>query len=43
MPTLRDLWDDWNAPAADIRQVAEKFVVANALNPEVVRLRFEPP
>jgi putative transposase len=42
-PGQKSLWDDWNAPAADIRQVAEKFVVANALNPEVVRLRFEPP
>ncbi len=39
----KSLWDEWNAPAEEIRQVAEKFVLANCLNPDVVRLRFEPP
>ncbi|HZG38876.1 MAG TPA: transposase [Nodosilinea sp.] len=42
-PGQKSLWDEWNAPAAEIRQVAEKFVLANCLHPEVVRLRFEPP
>ncbi|TVQ07396.1 MAG: transposase [Leptolyngbya sp. DLM2.Bin27] len=42
-PGQKSLWNEWNAPAAEIRQVAEKFVLANCLNPDVVRLRFEPP
>ncbi len=33
----------WDAPAAEICQVAEKFVLANCLNPEIARLQFEPP
>jgi hypothetical protein len=33
----------WNAPVEEIRQVAETFVLANCLNPEIARLQFEPP
>jgi hypothetical protein len=33
----------WDVPAQEIRQVAEQFVLANCLSPDIVRLRFEPP
>jgi len=42
-PGQKSFWDEWNAPAEEIRQVAEKFVLANCLNPDIVSLRFEPP
>ena len=42
-PGQKSLWEEWNAPAEELRQVAKKFVLANCLNPDVVRLRFEPP
>lgn len=35
------LWDEWEAPAAEIRQVAAKFVLANCFDPEFTALRFE--
>jgi len=42
-PGQKALWDDWEAPAAEIRAVAKKFVLANCYDPSVVSLRFEPP
>lgn len=42
-PGQKSLWDDWNAPEIEIRKVAEKFVLANCFNPDIARLRFEPP
>jgi putative transposase len=35
------LWKEWEAPAAEIRKVAEVFVLANCFNPKVASLRFE--
>jgi putative transposase len=35
------LWDEWDAPAEDIRKVAEKFVLANCFDPQFASLRFE--
>jgi len=42
-PGQKSFWEEWTSPAEKIRQVAEKFVLANCLNPDIVRLRFEPP
>jgi putative transposase len=42
-PGQTSLWDEWEFPAEEIRQVAKKFVLANCFDPEVVRPRFEPP
>ena len=36
-PGQKSLWQDWDAPMEEIQAVAEKFVVANALNPEIAR------
>lgn len=40
-PGQKSLWDDWETPAAEIRQVAKKFVLANCYDPEVMKLEFE--
>ena len=40
-PGQKSLWDDWETPAAEIRQVAKKFVLANCYDPEVMKLQFE--
>jgi putative transposase len=40
-PGQKSLWDDWEPPAAEIRQVAKKFVLANCYDPEVMKLQFE--
>lgn len=34
-------WDHWQMPMDDIHQVARKFVIANALNPEIAAMRFD--
>jgi len=39
-PGQKSLWDEWDAPAADIRQVAEKFVLANCFDPQFASLKF---
>ena len=36
-PGQKSLWQEWDAPMEEIQAVAEKFVVANALNPEIAR------
>lgn len=33
-------WDSWQLPVDEIHQVANKFVAANALNPEIACLQF---
>ncbi|MEM1242368.1 MAG: hypothetical protein AAGI45_21265 [Cyanobacteria bacterium P01_H01_bin.26] len=33
----KSLWQEWDAPIEKIQTVAEKFVVVNALNPEIAR------
>lgn len=35
-------WDDWDGVDPEIQAVAMKFVLANCLNPEVVKTRYEP-
>ncbi|MCU0571108.1 MAG: transposase [Oculatellaceae cyanobacterium Prado106] len=40
-PGQKTLWDDWETPAEEIRQVAQKFVLANCYDPQVASLRFE--
>jgi len=40
-PGQKSLWEDWEVPAAEIRCVAKKFVLANCLNPDIAGLRFE--
>jgi putative transposase len=37
----KSLWEDWDAPAEEIRQVAEKFVLANCFDPQFAGVRFE--
>jgi putative transposase len=39
-PGQKSLWDEWDAPAEDIRKVAEKFVLANCFDPQFASLRF---
>jgi hypothetical protein len=34
------LWEEWDAPMAEIEAVAERFVRANAYNPEIASLQF---
>jgi putative transposase len=33
-PGQKSLWDEWDVPAEEIRQVAEKFVLANCFDPQ---------
>ncbi len=33
-------WDDWEATSGDIREVAEKFVIANCYDPKVAAQSF---
>jgi len=40
-PGQKSLWDSWNAPFDEIRATAKQFVLANCLNPDVVRVKFE--
>ena len=40
-PGQQSLWDEWQAPMDAVQKVAKKFVLANCLNPDVVRARFE--
>jgi putative transposase len=40
-PGQKSLWSSWNLPFDEIQAVAKDFVLANCLNPEVVRPRFE--
>ncbi len=39
-PGQKSLWEEWEAPMAEIEEVAEKFVRANAYNPEIASLQF---
>jgi putative transposase len=34
-------WDTWEAPDPEIQKVAKKFVLANALNPEIAAAQFD--
>ena len=34
-------WDNWQVPTDEIHDVAKKFVMANALNPEIAALQFD--
>ena len=34
-------WDGWQAPFDEIHEVAKKFVLANAFNPEFARIQFD--
>ncbi len=34
-------WDTWQAPIDEIHEVARKFVMANALNPEIAAMQFD--
>jgi putative transposase len=34
-------WDDWQAPVDEIQEIAKKFVLANALNPEIAGIQFD--
>ncbi len=40
-PGQKSLWDEWDAPAEEIRQVARKFVLANCFDPEFAAIQFE--
>jgi len=42
-PGQKSLWEEWDAPAEEIRQVAEKFVLANCFDPQFASLRFNKP
>ena len=42
-PGQKSLWEEWHVPAAEISQVAEKFVLANCYDPKIACLQFEPP
>jgi putative transposase len=33
-------WDNWQAGNDEIHEIARKFVMANALNPEIVGSQF---
>lgn len=34
-------WDGWQAPNDEIQEVTKKFVLANALNPEIASIQFD--
>ena len=34
-------WDAWEAPTEEIRKIVKKFVLANALNPEIAGIQFD--
>lgn len=40
-PGQLSLWDDWDKPSQEIAAVAQKFILANSLNPEIAGIRFE--
>ena len=40
-PGQISLWDEWDGAKDEIREVAQKFVVANAANPEIAGARFD--
>jgi hypothetical protein len=40
-PGQISLWDEWEPAGDEIREVAQKFVVANAANPEIAGARFD--
>jgi putative transposase len=40
-PGQRSLWEEWDKPAEEIRQVAEKFVLANCFDPKIASIQFE--
>jgi putative transposase len=42
-PGQKSLWDEWDAPAEEIRKVAEKFVLANCFDPQFVSGLFNQP
>jgi putative transposase len=39
-PGQQSLWAEWDAPVEKIRQVAEKFVLANCYDPKIASLQF---
>ncbi|NEQ54215.1 MAG: transposase [Leptolyngbya sp. SIO3F4] len=36
-PGQKSLWKDWDTPLEEIQSVAEKFIIANAYNPDLAR------
>ncbi|WP_432813574.1 hypothetical protein [Pantanalinema sp. GBBB05] len=40
-PGQRSLWDEWDAPIEEIRNVAEKFVLANCFDPKFASMQFK--
>lgn len=40
-PGQTSLWEDWAIPAAEIRDVAKTFVLANCFDPEFTRMKFD--
>jgi putative transposase len=36
-PGQKSLWENWDKPLEEIQAVADKFLQANALNPEIAR------
>ncbi|MBD2460665.1 transposase [Oscillatoria sp. FACHB-1407] len=42
-PGQQSLWNEWEAPAEEIRQVAKKFVLANCFDPKIAGIQFEIP
>ncbi len=40
-PGQQSLWEEWDQPTAEIREVAEKFVLANCFDPQIASIQFE--
>ncbi len=40
-PGQKSLWENWETPAAEIRKVAKKFVLANCYDPQIAGLKFD--
>jgi putative transposase len=39
-PGQKSLWDEWNEPIEEIREVAEKFILANCFDPKIASQQF---
>jgi len=39
-PGQQSLWEEWDKPAEEIRNVAEKFVLANCFDPRIASIYF---
>jgi hypothetical protein len=40
-PGQKSRWDEWDTPLAEIREVAEKFVLVNCYDPEFASQQFQ--